>query len=196
MQSQIIVFLPLVICSFNQQTEMQLPINSSFLALTEIGEFGIMRKARPNIPAHHHTGIDIKRPSKNYFNEPIFPMANGEIISKRTDGPYAQLIIFHDLASGPIWTLYEHIAEIEVEIGQFVSTDQPIARFFNREELDQHGWQFDHFHFEILKRPPINIRPSDALSDRHFRSYTLECFDEEMLMEKFYDPMGFLTSKL
>jgi len=69
----------------------------SRVQLTEIGEFGLMRKARVGIPAHFHTGIDIKRPGNNYHDEPIFPIAPGRVISKRTDGPYAQLIIEHNV---------------------------------------------------------------------------------------------------
>jgi hypothetical protein len=34
--------------------------------LTRIGLFGLERKARPGIPAHLHTGTDIKRPKDNY----------------------------------------------------------------------------------------------------------------------------------
>jgi hypothetical protein len=30
--------------------------------LTHIGSYGLSRKARPGIPAHLHTGVDIKRP--------------------------------------------------------------------------------------------------------------------------------------
>jgi len=83
------------------QGQIFLPVNIknrkdySKIQLTEIGEFGLKRKARNNIPSHYHTGIDIKLPNNNYFNEPIFPIAEGRVISKRTDGPYAQLIIEH-----------------------------------------------------------------------------------------------------
>ena len=61
--------------------------------LTRIGKFGLMRAARPGIPAHHHTGTDFKRPSDNYVDEPIFPAAKGTVVSLRDDGPYAQIII-------------------------------------------------------------------------------------------------------
>ena len=42
------------------------------IRLTAIGDFGYPRKARPGIPAHLHTGIDIRRPVQNYNKEPIF----------------------------------------------------------------------------------------------------------------------------
>jgi len=71
--------------------------NISMIELSDIGDFGLMRKPRPNVPQHYHTGIDIKRPNNNYKNEPIYPIAKGKVISKRDDGPYANIIIEHEL---------------------------------------------------------------------------------------------------
>ena len=36
-------------------------------------------------------------------------------------------------------------------LNETVNPDKPIARFMNKQELNTHGWQFDHFHLEILK---------------------------------------------
>lgn len=114
------------------------------------------------------------------------------VISKRTDGPYAQLILEHKLKTDTFWTLYEHIAEILVEINQEVDPNEEIARFFNKAELDLHGWQFDHFHFEVLKTPPKPIQPTPKLPHRQFMSFTLECFDETELLNRFHDPLTFM----
>lgn len=170
----------------------RIPINANNISLTEIGSFGIERKARIHVPAHLHTGIDIKRPNKNYNHARIYPIARGRIISKREDGPYAQLIIEHSTEDGVYWTLYEHIAEIRVNLGDEVDANTEIARFFNREELGQHGWQFDHFHFEVLKEAPIAIAPTQALPDRFYKAFTLTCFSYDDLMRNYYDPMYFL----
>ena len=57
----------LLFCSFGE-FEYHLPIDTvnrkltDTLQLTDIGEFGLLRKERQGIPAHYHTGIDIKRP--------------------------------------------------------------------------------------------------------------------------------------
>ncbi|MEQ8809844.1 MAG: M23 family metallopeptidase [Imperialibacter sp.] len=170
--------------------------SASQIALTDIGEFGLMRKERPGIPAHYHTGIDIKRPTRNYFDEPIFPVKDGLVISKRTDGPYAQLIIEHQDRRGKFWTLYEHIAGIEVELHQPVSPDRPIARFMNKKELDEYGWQFDHFHFEVLKTRPLALKPDSTKPERHFSSYTLTCYTRDDLRKHFHHPMEFLKERL
>lgn len=165
------------------------------LQLTEIGEFGLERIARPGIPAHLHTGIDIMRPDGNYTDSPIFPIAPGVVISKRTDGPYAQLIIEHTINSQTFWTVYEHIAAIRVGINQQVEADDELARFFNKQELDSLGWQFDHFHFEVLKKQPGKKHPNEATPERHFQSYTLDCFTEASLLRYFYDPLPFLKTE-
>ncbi|MEQ8245441.1 M23 family metallopeptidase [Fulvivirga sp.] len=197
------LLLYLIINVFTPQPEdVYLPIDVTDrksiyeIALTEIGEFGLKRKARPSVPEHLHTGIDIKRPGKNYLDEPIYPIADGVVISKREDGPYAQLIVEHNINGQYFWTVYEHIAGIRVGLHQTVSTSDPIARFFNRKELDKHGWQFDHFHFEILRVAPMQIRPQANLPERLFKSYTLDCYTEERLNSLFYNPLSFFAERL
>ena len=169
------------------------PIN---ITLTNIGEFGLLRKARPNIKAHLHTGIDIRRPSNNYVNEPIYSISEGLVLSKRDDGPYAQLIIEHEVNGLIFWTVYEHIAGITVGVGEKVDSEEPIAHFMNKNELDKYGWQFDHFHFEILKKFPQKNKPTSRHPQRFFQSYTLECFSKVNLDEYFYDPINFLEQYL
>ncbi len=185
---------------FQTSSDYLMPVDSpdrasvNTLELTEIGRFGVLRKARPGVPAHYHTGIDIKRPSGNYSDEPIFPIAEGVVISKRCDGPYAQLIIEHE-HNKRFWTVYEHIAGICVNVNEPVNPHTPIARFMNKNELDQHGWQFDHFHFEILKSQPIRLNDDDTHPDRHYASYTLACYTKEKLEKHFHDPFIFLSKE-
>src|SRR5512133_602835 len=108
-------YLLIILLSFNPRAKSSysLPVHTtnrksiSTLTLSEIGDFGLVRKARPGVPAHYHTGIDIKRPVYNYQDEPIFPISEGIVISIRQDGPYAQLIIEHK--NPACWTVYEHI---------------------------------------------------------------------------------------
>ena len=166
------------------------------LELTKIGAFGIIRKARPTVPTHYHTGIDIKRPGTDYERSIVYPIADGIVISSRDDGPYAQLILEHEGDTAPFWSVYEHIAGIEVSVDEKVSVKTPIARFMNRKELELHGWQFDHLHLEILKRMPKMIVVSSLLPQRRFKSYTLECTTEKKLNKFFYNPITFLDRYL
>jgi len=193
--------LLLVFISSNLDFEYNIPINSmnrrsiSNVELTEIGKFGLLRKERPGVPAHFHTGIDIKRPVKNYQNESIFPIAEGVVISKRQDGPYAQLIIEHE-TDHKFWTVYEHIAGIEVNLFDNVSPETPIARFMNENELNRYGWQFDHFHFEVLKEQPIRLKRDNSKPERLFASYTLTCYTIDDLNKYFYNPLDYLEKHL
>jgi len=167
----------------------------STIELTEIGQFGLLRKARANIPEHLHTGIDIKRPNDNYDSEPIFPVAEGIVISRRTDGPFANLIIEHTINGIRFWSVYEHIAGVNVNISQKVKPETPIARFMNKTELNQYGWQFDHFHLEILRVKPIRINPVTTTPERFFNSHTLRCHDRTELENYFYNPIEFFKMK-
>lgn len=181
---------------------IKLPINAanrssiSELRLTEIGPFGLIRNARPNVRSHHHTGIDIMRPGLEYDQNPIFPIEKGIVISKRNDGPFAQLIVEHRTQSMIFWSVYEHVAEIRVNVNDIVNVDQPIARFMNRNELNIHGWQFDHFRLEILKVRPSPIKRNQSQPERHFNAYTLVCYSEEDLMKYYYNPLQFFNKYL
>jgi hypothetical protein len=165
--------------------------SATLLTLTEIGGFGVRRKARPKVPSHLHTGIDIRRPHRNYENESVYPIAGGTVISKRTDGPYAHLIIEHEIGEKKFWSVYEHIAGISVSVASRVNPLVPVARFLNREELGKYGWQFDHMHLEILREKPMPLKPALKTPERFYRSYSLECMSPAMLNRYFYDPLEF-----
>ena len=194
-----VLLISLIIVSNNSFCQdYYLPINSynrtelSILQLTKIGSFGKERKMRPGIPAHLHTGIDIKRPTQNYNNEPILSIGEGIVISMRDDGPYAQIIIEHTNNDAMFWTVYEHIAGIEVGVGDLVDENTEIARYMSKSELNKYGWQFDHFHFEILKVPPIKVKPSTTQPQRMFKTYNLICYTFEDLDNYYFDPIEFL----
>ena len=167
---------------------------TDYLQLTPIGTFAAHRPKRPGIPAHLHTGIDIKRPTMNYLDEPIHPIASGQVISIRNDGPFTQIIIEHDFPEiGRAWSVYEHIAGISCSLGNTVNPLTPIARFMNRPELEQYGYQFDHLHLEILKQPPKPVLPSPELPDRLFSTYSLICYTEKDLSYYYINPLQFFN---
>lgn len=196
----VLLFLNYSIC---QNDDIFLPITEinrtsiTSIQLTPIGAFGLSRKARPGVPKHLHTGIDIKRPIENYIDEPIFPIATGVVISLRNDGPYSQIIIEHRLKNeDSFWTVYEHVSGIRVLVGDSVSALEPIARFMNRQELNRYGWQFDHFHFEILKVAPRPLKPKAKTPYRLFGTYNLECYDQSDLYRYYFDPIEFFEDHL
>ncbi|MBD3240603.1 MAG: peptidoglycan DD-metalloendopeptidase family protein [Chitinivibrionales bacterium] len=163
------------------------------IRLTAIGRFGELRKARPGIPAHFHTGVDIRRPSERYDHEPIFAAAAGTVVSVRDDGPFAQVLVEHLLSSGDtVWTVYEHVAGIRISLGDRVGPRTPLARFMTISELEQYGWQFDHVHFEVMRKRPPALAPTDHLPQRRFGTYALMCYSREQLERRYFDPWVFL----
>jgi murein DD-endopeptidase MepM/ murein hydrolase activator NlpD len=196
------LIITLLLLAVPSKPSVFLPIQGSdrksmqSLRLTDIGKFGLSRKERKTVPAHLHTGIDIMRPGNNYANEPIFVVADGTVISTRHDGPYAQVIVAHEIGTEKFWTVYEHIAEIRVKPGDTVNPQTPFARFMNRNELEKYGAQFDHFHFEVLKHPPMKLAPDAKNPRRFFSSYTLVCKNDSDLAKYFYDPIEFLKKRI
>ncbi|MFO7827663.1 MAG: M23 family metallopeptidase [Bacteroidales bacterium] len=164
----------------------------SLIQLTPIGKFGEIRKERPGVPEHYHTGIDIKRPKQNYKEEPIYSIGQGVVLSIRNDGPYALIIIEHNNNGNTFWTEYEHVAGIKVEVGDFVTEKTQIARFMNSDELNQYGWQFDHFHFEIFKVPPMRIVPKESQPQHIYNTFNLICYTMDDLDHYYFNPIPFL----
>jgi hypothetical protein len=164
--------------------------------LSKIGAFGLVRKARPGIPEHFHTGIDIRRPGSNYLCEPVFPASSGRMASIVDNGPFSQIIIEHAFDNDTLWTVYEHVHVLKKEINLQVSPFDTIAWYFNRDELNRYGWQFDHFHFEIMKIRPPRCKAGADNPFRRYYTYALTCYTRKTLDERMEDPMVFLKGKI
>jgi murein DD-endopeptidase MepM/ murein hydrolase activator NlpD len=185
-----------------QETAWFLPIACSDrqswqdIRLTAIGEFGVRRKKRKTAPAHLHTGVDLKRPdSTDYRSAPILAAAAGVVVSARDEGPYSQVIIEHRDGGQQVWTAYEHVAGIRVSPGDSVTPGTAIARFMTRKELNRHGWQFDHVHFEVLKQPPPSVQPTAAQPGCRYRTYNLACRTAADLNFYYHSPREFLAAR-
>ena len=166
--------------------------NPDCIKLTDIGQYGLQRKARPKVPAHFHTGIDMKRPSQNYLNEPVYASGKGKIISVRNDGPFSQIIIEHVIRpADTLWTVYEHITGIICHAGDAVVESTIIARFFNKAELDKYGWQFDHLHFEILKVRPLKVKYNPRFPEYSYKTYAITCVTIAELHKKTMNPLEY-----
>jgi hypothetical protein len=79
------------------------------------------------------------------------------------DGPYSQVVMKHVYENSIYWTVYEHIRVKVKEIGKKLTVHDTIGFFFNRSELDKYGWQFDHFHFEIIRVEPVVFIPNKKI---------------------------------
>jgi murein DD-endopeptidase MepM/ murein hydrolase activator NlpD len=168
----------------------------SNIKLTAIGHFGLLRKERPNVPAHYHTGIDIVRPKPNYYHEPIFPSLSGEVVSIIDDGPFSQIIVKHFYNGRNYWSVYEHLHVKLRNIGITVNPYDTLGYFFNIDELNRYGWQFDHFHFEINKIEPQLIKPTAKNPKRVYRTFAINCYTKEELDQRLENPLEFLRGRI
>jgi hypothetical protein len=166
--------------------------NIDQIKLSPIGQFGLQREARPGVPAHYHTGIDILRPNSNYHNEPVFPTNNGTIVSIIDDGPYSQIVIEHVFENHKFWSVYEHIKVVVTEINREVSWNDTIGFFFNKEELHRYGWQFNHVHFEINKIEPLKATPTEKKPVRYYKTYAIVCYTKDELNARLENPLTLL----
>ena len=132
---------------------------------------------------HLHTGIDM-------FNmgpgEKVYAAAAGQVVSIYAREPHRAVMIQHQLKSGKtIYTVYVHITNVKVEIGDWVSTDTVIACLMNKKQLLKYGDDFNHLHFEVLKYPRENE------SGKIF-SYSTRCRTKQEVEKYFLNPINFL----
>lgn len=112
-----------------------------------IGSYGEYRKSYK--PGHLHAGIDLK----GSFNEIIYAIGCGQIHLIFRDFPHQTVIVKHHLkAGGLLFSVYTHIEQVKVSIGEWVDERTPLARLFNEDELNQANFGTpNHLHLEIRK---------------------------------------------
>jgi len=119
--------------------------------------FGFVRTSEPE-PArlfeHFHKGIDIRSLHRDEKGEPtdmIFASADGEVVRVNLDEKISdygkQVIVKHLWGKQPVYTIYGHLASIEVAVGQQVRAGDALGVM---------GWTGPglvrdraHLHFEI-----------------------------------------------
>ncbi len=103
----------------------------------------------------HHGGIDIAAP----IGTPIQSAADGEVISAGPASGFGLWVrVRHD--DGAV-TVYGHINEFIVNVGQRVAAGQQIATVGNRGQSTG-----PHLHFEVLDAGGNRLNPSQWLRDR------------------------------
>lgn len=109
------------------------------------GNYGDYR--RSNVPGHKHSGIDIK----GNFNEPVYSIGKGTVTHIFRRFPHKTIYIRHSHSKNmPFYSVYTHVKDIKIRIGDNVSEDTIIARIFNKKELEYSNFGTPpHLHFEI-----------------------------------------------
>ncbi|NOR13866.1 MAG: peptidoglycan DD-metalloendopeptidase family protein [Candidatus Aminicenantes bacterium] len=110
-------------------------------------------------PGHFHAGLDLK----GDFNERVYAIGFGWIVQIFRQFPHRSVVVEHHLPDGSIlYSMYVHIEDIQVQVGDWVDENIPLARLFNAEELESADFGTpNHLHLEIRK----------TLADRGRASY-------------------------
>jgi len=110
-----------------------------------IGRYGDYRKS--SIRGHKHSGIDIK----GNFNEPVYSIGKGVVTCIFRYFPNKTIYIRHqDVRGTTFYSVYIHVEDIRVHIGEKVTENTIIGRLFNPKELGRSNFGTPpHLHFEI-----------------------------------------------
>ncbi len=156
--------------------------------ITPAGNFGIWRKPYNSLKGHYHAGIDFANPGEKTGDiQPIFACSYGKVISLHSNGPSSFIIISHKMQSGStVYSVYVHVADIMVSIGDTVTPYSVIASFIDADKLDKWGEYLNHLHFEMLREKP-------KYGGKHkgkdfYTSYSVTCKSIEQLNKLYYNP--------
>ena len=143
-----------------------------------IGRYGDYRKSY--IRGHKHSGIDIK----GNFNEPVYSIGKGVVSQIFRDFPHKTIYIRHqDVGGTPFYSVYIHVEDIQVHIGENVTENTIIGRLFNPKELNQSDFGTPpHLHFEI--RHNIDDKGNASFSCMTIRELNNYCTDPLIFFEK------------
>ena len=109
-----------------------------------IGYYGEFRSSVTY--GHLHAGIDIR----GRFCEPVYSIGEGEVIAVFREFPNKTVYIKHVDRNGSFTSVYIHVEDIQVQVGDIVSNASKIGRIFNRYELQDSDFHTSpHVHLEI-----------------------------------------------
>jgi murein DD-endopeptidase MepM/ murein hydrolase activator NlpD len=158
------------------------PNRQSFRSIERrvVGSYGDYRKSYK--PGHLHAGIDLE----GAFNETIYAIGSGKVHMMFRSFPHQSVIIEHWMSGGDfLYSVYTHVEQIQVKVGDWVDENTPIARLFNQDELKRANFGTpNHLHLEIRK----------SIADEGRASYASMTRQE---LDKFcMDPMEFFKTRL
>ncbi len=110
-----------------------------------IGHFGDRRKSKTY--GHKHAGIDIR----GNYSDNVYPICKGRVIKVFRDSPHRTICIRHfDKLGKRYYSMYLHVEDITVLVGDEVSENTRIGRLFTKKELEESEFHTEpHLHLEI-----------------------------------------------
>lgn len=160
--------------------------NWSTVVLEHDAQFKALRAPFGPIQLHYHTGVDLQNGTIIQTGEPVYAISTGKVIAIEDPPPQRRITIEHILPDGTkVWSVYIHIIDEKISVGDIVDPEIVIARLMNPAELEILGWEYNHVHLEILKKRP----PS---AHEYHQRKTFTCYTEKEVDKYFYDPEVFL----
>ena len=143
-----------------------------------VSAYGEFRKSYK--PGHLHAGIDLE----GSFGETVYAIGRGQVLLIFRDFPHQTVIIKHQQPdANPLFSVYTHLEEVKVEVGDWVDEGSPLARLFNEDELERANFGTpNHLHLEIRK----------SIADKGRASYASMTMDE--LNTFCMDPLAFFRA--
>lgn len=154
--------------------------NLNLVEMRITGIYGEYRRSYK--PGHFHAGLDLK----GDFNEKVYALGFGWVVQIFRQFPQRSVVIEHHLPDGGIlYSMYVHVEDIHVRVGDWVDENTLLARLFSEEELERANFgTANHLHLEIRK----------TLADRGRASYASMSMAE--LNRVCMDPLKFFKKHL
>jgi murein DD-endopeptidase MepM/ murein hydrolase activator NlpD len=127
-----------------------------------VGSYGEYRSSYK--PGHLHAGIDLE----GAFGETVYAIGDGRVYRIYHEFPHRSVIVEHSLLDGKnLYSIYTHVQEIKVGVGDRVDERTALARLFDAEELKRADFGTpNHLHLEIRTSMADNGRASYASMSR------------------------------
>jgi murein DD-endopeptidase MepM/ murein hydrolase activator NlpD len=140
-------------------------------------EYGEYRSS--NVKGHMHAGIDLR----GKLNEKIYPIGAGKVYDIIWRFPNLAIAIIHPLSNDEyIYSLYVHIEDIQVKIGDWVDENTVIARLFDSDEFKKSDFKTVHLHLEIRKSMDDKGRAS--ISSMNIKDLNKYCVNPKEFLKK------------
>jgi len=146
-----------------------------------VGVYGEYRRSYK--PGHHHAGLDLW----GAFNETVYPIGYGWVVRVFREFPHRSVVVEHHLSDGDVlYSMYVHIEDIKVKVGDWVDERTAMARVFNQKELDDAKFNTpNHLHLEIRKSLADRGRASYA--SMSMRILNRVCLDPLQFFKKLFN---------
>jgi murein DD-endopeptidase MepM/ murein hydrolase activator NlpD len=110
-----------------------------------VGRYGEYRRS-PRV-GHKHAGVDLR----GEFSESVYAIGDGQVFEVFKSFPNRSVVLRHHMPdSSFLYSVYTHLEDITVMVGDWVNKNSALGRLFTEEELEASDFgTANHVHLEI-----------------------------------------------